>query len=237
MKSSAIRRSVRRTSIRLDAVDSASASALIDPYGLVFDSRTGAAVNGARVRLVNEATGASAIVLGDDGVSSYPAEMVTGRSVTDAGGTVYSLPAGVFRFPLVAPGAYRVEVTPPAGHAFPSSMSLAELAQTPGAPFRLNSGSFGASFAVDSAPAVAVDVPVDAAATEMFVQKTTMTTVAAIGDFVQYAVTVENTSTNAALAGVRVVDQLPHGARYRAGRRAETAAPRPIRRSHRTDRV
>ena len=81
--------------------DTASASALIDPYGLVFDSRTGAAVNGARVRLVNDATGAAATVLGDDGVSSYPAEMVTGQSVTDAGGTVYSLPAGVFRFPLV----------------------------------------------------------------------------------------------------------------------------------------
>ena len=201
----------------LDAGDTASASALVDPYGLVFDSRTGAPIDGARVRLVNDATGAAAAVVGDDGVSSYPSEMITGQAVTDAGGTVYSLPAGVFRFPLVAPGAYRVEVTPPLGHAFPSMLSMADLAQTPGAPYRLNAGSFGGAFVADAAPAVAVDVPVDAAASEMFVQKSTTTTVAAIGDFVQYTLTVENTSSNAALPSVSTIDQLPLGARYRRG--------------------
>ena len=36
--------------------------------------------------------------------------MVTGQTVTDQGGTQYSMPAGVFRFPLVAPGNYRLEV-------------------------------------------------------------------------------------------------------------------------------
>ena len=64
----------------------------------------------------------SPTVFGDDGVSTYPAEMVTGAAVTDAGGTVYTLPAGVFRFPLVPLGAYRIEVVPPAGHAFPSTL-------------------------------------------------------------------------------------------------------------------
>ena len=192
-----------------DARDTASASALVDPYGLVFDSGTGAPVNGARVQLINAATGAAATVVGDDGVSSYPSEIITGQSVTDAGGTVYALPAGVFRFPLVAPGDYRVAVVPPAGHAFPSTLSVAELAQTPGAPYRLNAGSFGGVFAADAAPAVAVDVPLDAAATQLFMQKSTMTAVAAIGDFVQYTLTVENTSRNAAVAGVRTIDQLP----------------------------
>ncbi|MGH8177559.1 MAG: OmpA family protein [Steroidobacter sp.] len=200
-----------------DARDTASASALVDPYGLIFDSRTGAPVNGARVRLINDATGASAAVVGDDGLSSYPSEMITGESVTDAGGTVYSLPAGVFRFPLVAPGSYRVEVLPPAGHVFPSALSVAELAQTPGAPYRVNAGSFGGAFAADAAPAVAVDVPVDAAASQLFMQKSTTTTVAAIGDFVQYTLTVENISTSAAVASVRTIDQLPLGARYRKG--------------------
>ncbi len=201
----------------LDAADMSSASALVDPYGLIFDSRTGTPINGARVRLIDATSGLPAAVFGDDGVSSYPSEMLTGSPVTDGGGTVYILPAGVFRFPLVAPGNYRLEVDPPAGHAFPSTLSIAELGQTPGAPYRLSAGSFGAPFAAAVPPAVAVDVPLDAAATQLFLQKTTTTTVAAIGDFVQYQLTVENTATNVAVGSVRTVDQLPLGARYRTG--------------------
>ena len=215
-----------------DANDTSSASALVDPYGLIFDSRTGTPINGARVRLIDAMSGLSAAVVGDDGVSSYPSEMLTGSPVTDAGGTVYTLPAGVFRFPLVAPGSYRLEVDAPSGHAFPSTLSIADLASTPGGPYRLSAGSFGAPFAADTPPAVAVDVPLDAAATQLFIQKTTTTTVAAIGDFVQYQLSVENTSGNASVASLRTVDQLPLGARYRTG---ATAAPmRPIRRSLRT---
>jgi uncharacterized repeat protein (TIGR01451 family) len=200
-----------------DASDTSSASALVDPFGLIFDSRTGTPINGALVRLINVATGMPAAVFGDDGVSVYPSQMLTGEQVTDAGGTVYVLPAGVFRFPLVAPGDYRLEVDPPAGYAFPSQLSIAELGSTPGAPFRLNAGSFGGAFAADTPPAVAVDVPLDPAATQLFLQKSTTTTVAAIGDFVQYQLTVENTSTNVALPSVRTIDELPLGARYRPG--------------------
>ena len=200
-----------------DAADTSSASALVDPYGVVFDSRTGTPINGARVRLIDAATGMPAAVFGDDGVSSYPSEMLTGSPVTDGGGTVYTLPAGVFRFPLVAPGSYRVAIDPPAGYAFPSTLTIAELDLTPGGPYRLSTGSYGAAFAADTPPAVAVDVPLDAAATQLFMQKSTTTTVAAVGDFVQYQLVVENTSTNAAVASVRVVDQLPLGARYHTG--------------------
>lgn len=196
--------------------DTSSANVLVDPFGLIFDSSTGAAVNGARVRLLNAATGTLATVFGDDGVSAYPAEMVTGTNVTDAGGTVYALPAGMFRFPLLAPGSYRLEVVPPAGHAFPSSVDAAELAQISGAPFRLSSASFGAPFTVE-ADALAVDLPIDPAATQLFMQKTTPTTVAAIGDFVQYTLTIQNTSTNAATSGLTTIDRLPTGMRYRAG--------------------
>jgi len=212
-----------------DAADTSSASALVDPYGLIFDSRTGTPINGARVRLIDAMSGLPATVVGDDAVSSYPSEMLTGSPVTDAGGTVYTLPAGVFRFPLVAPGNYRLAVDPPVGHAFPSALSIADLGQTPGGPYRIGTGSFGAAFTADTPPAVAIDVPLDAAATQLFVQKTTTTTVAAIGDFVQYQLTVENTATNAAVANVQTVDQLPLGARYRPGstRIGAVAAPDP----------
>lgn len=200
-----------------DAGDSSRADALVDPFGLVFDSRSGAAINGARVRLINTASGAPASVLGDDGVSNYPSEVVTGQAVTDSGGTLYTLPAGVFRFPLVAPGNYRFEVTPPAGYAFPSTSSIAQLGATPGAPFRLNTGSFGNVFTVNAGPAIAVDLPLDTAATQLFMQKTTTTTVAAVGDFVQYHLSVENTSATTVLASVRAIDQLPNGVRYQRG--------------------
>lgn len=210
-----------------DAADTSRASALVDPYGVTFDSRTGTPINGARVRLIDATSGLPATVVGDDGVSSYPSEMLTGSPVTDSGGTVYTLPAGVFRFPLVAPGNYRLAVDAPAGHAFPSTVSIADLGQTPGGPYRLSDGSFGTAFAADTPPAVAVDIPLDAAATQLFVQKTTTTTVAAIGDFIQYQLTVENTSSNAAVASVRTVDQLPLGARYRPGSTRIGAAVAP----------
>lgn len=200
-----------------DPSDAVQASALVDPFGIVFDSHTGAPMDGARVRLVNASTGASAVVLGDDGVSTYPAEMITGAAVTDTGGTTYTLPAGVFRFPLVAAGNYKLEITPPHGHSFPSATAMSALASLPGAPYRLSTASYGANFTVSGGPSIAVDVPLDAAPTQLFVQKTTATTVAAVGDFIEYRVEVENASTQGAFAKVQVVDTLPLGLKYRDG--------------------
>jgi hypothetical protein len=109
---------------RDDAADVSAGSGLVDPLGVVFDSRTGLPVNGARVRLIDAVTGQPAKILGDDGRSSYPAEVTSGAQATDAGGTVYSFAPGGYRFPLVAPGSYRVEITPPSGYAFPSTQVL-----------------------------------------------------------------------------------------------------------------
>jgi uncharacterized repeat protein (TIGR01451 family) len=200
-----------------DNTDAARADALVDPYGLVFDSQTGAPINGARVRLVDVATGLPATVYGDDGVSRYPNEMVTGQTVTDQGGTQYSLPAGVFRFPLVAPGNYRLEVFPPASHAFPSQRTIADLQTLTGAPYRLQPGSFGQPFVVTAAPAVAVDLPLDSAANALQLRKTAGQQIATTGDFVQYSLSLQNASEAGAFTTVQVVDRLPAGARFRPG--------------------
>jgi uncharacterized repeat protein (TIGR01451 family) len=197
--------------------DAANANALVDPYGLVFDSTSGQPVNGAVVRLVNATTGNSATVFGDDGVSTYPAIMTTGSQVTDSGGTVYALPAGVFRFPLVAPGQYRLEVLPPTTHAFPSQRAMGDINVIPGGPFALIGGSFGQDFAVVGPAALNVDVPLDAADSQLFLQLTTTTTTAALGDFVQYTVSVENTGSIGTFQQVQIQNQLPWGVRYRAG--------------------
>src|SRR5688572_26632684 len=121
-------------------VDAVQAQALIDPTGLVFDSRTGQPVNGARVRIVDAVTGAPARVLGDDGVSVFPSEIVTGAQATDSGGTVYAFAPGTFRFPVVGVGSYRFEIVPPSSHGFPSAADAAQIAALPGAPYTINSG-------------------------------------------------------------------------------------------------
>jgi uncharacterized repeat protein (TIGR01451 family) len=200
-----------------DDTDAARADALVDPYGLVFDSQTGLPIDGARVRLIDAATGLDARVYGDDGVSRYPSEMVTGQRVTDQGGTQYDLPAGVFRFPLVAPGTYRLEVLPPGNYSFPSQRTIADLQTLPNAPFRLQQGSYGQNFIVTAAPAVAVDLPLDASGTGLVLRKTAGQQIATSGDFVQYTLTLENTSDEGAFVNVQVVDRLPAGARYRPG--------------------
>lgn len=200
-----------------DSTDTGVASALVDPYGLVFDSTTGLPVNGVRVRLVDAATGALAAVYGDDGTSTYPAEVTTGAPVTDGGGTVYNFPAGVFRFPIVKPGLYCFVVTTPSGYSFASTRTIAALNQLAGAPFRLSAASFGADFTASAPSASAIDLPVDPAGTALFLSKSTLTTLAAPGDFVQFIVKAQNASTSAPIANVVITDLLPRGLRYQSG--------------------
>jgi hypothetical protein len=113
-------------------------------------------------------------------------------------------------------------------------LSIADLAQTPGGPYRLSAGSFGAPFAADTPPAVAIDVPLDAAATQLFIQKTTTTTVAAVGDFVQYELHVENTSSNAGLPACRRSTSSRSVRVIARARRVSARQWRRIRRSART---
>lgn len=60
----------------------------VDPRGKIFDSNDGGSVNGARVTLVDAATGAPAEVFAVDLKTAYPATVISGQPVTDAGGTV-----------------------------------------------------------------------------------------------------------------------------------------------------
>jgi uncharacterized repeat protein (TIGR01451 family) len=201
----------------LDSADTATAAALVDPFGLVFDSETGAPVDGARVRLVVASTGAAAVVRGDDGVSAYPAELVTGQTVTDGGGTVYAFPPGVFRFPLVAAGDYRLVVEPPERYSAPSRVPEAQLQTLPGAPFTLLPASFGAPLTIAGQVAQAVDIPLDPTGGALFVAKSVGLDVVAVGDFVPYTVTVRNAGDTVALTNVVVTDELPAGMRYQPG--------------------
>lgn len=200
-----------------DPADSVVDNAMVDPYGLVFDSATGLPVDNVQLTLLADATGAPATVYGDDGISAFPSTITSGGTFTDAGGKVYAFAAGCYRFPFVAPGTYRLVISPPSGYAAPSTVAAAVLQTLPGAPFAIAApGSRGEAFVLNPGPAIRMDIPVDPAVSGLWVQKSVSRTMAAIGDFVQYTVTVENNS-GAPAANATVNDRLPLGFRYRQG--------------------
>ncbi|MBT8136382.1 MAG: OmpA family protein [Gammaproteobacteria bacterium] len=200
-----------------DSSDVTTDSALVDPLGIVFDSQTGVPVDGAIVRLIEVTSGLPAFVFGDDGASEFPAEVVSGGVATDSGGADYDFDPGAYRYPLVSPGQYRLEVTPPAGYTAPSTTAIIDLQALPGAPFNISAGSFGDPFMVDPGPAIMIDIPLDPVSTVLFLQKSTATAVASIGDFLKYTLTLENPDTLQPINNVIITDELPVGLRLIPG--------------------
>jgi uncharacterized repeat protein (TIGR01451 family) len=208
-----------------------TSTGLMDPYGIVFNSATGAAVDGSMVSL-KDSSNNPATVYCDDGTTVL-AQPVTSGSPTNCDATMI---AGGFRFPQVAAGNYQLAVTPPAGNAFPSSVPAASLPAsigTPGsAPVILGNpgsgGSYGGAVSL-SGPAVKVDVPVDSGAMVLTIQKTSDLTTAGIGDFVPYTLSIIN-NTATPFASAQIADYLPAGFRYQKGsaRLNGVAIPDPV---------
>ena len=130
----------------VDSTDTAQASAVLDPVQRVFESRTGTVISGSTIEIVDAVTGLPATVYGNDGISEFPSSIVSGGTVTDSSGTSYVFGPGEYRFPVVPDGNYRLLVTPPANYIAPSSASIAELQNLPGAPYSLSPASFGNQF-------------------------------------------------------------------------------------------
>lgn len=192
----------------------------IDPFGLLFDSRTGQPLSGIALTLVDLATGQPAQVYGDDMAAAYPATVVSGGQVTDGAGRVYDLQPGEFRFPYVAPGRYRIELGPSDTHAAPSQRSEAELQALPGAPFALVAGSRLEPFEVAPGPPLRIDIPLDPLAMAQLTRDAT-TAVAALGDIFEYIVTV----TPSEPMTLRAVDTLPAGVVFLPGTMQIDGAP------------
>ena len=201
----------------IDGSDTSAASTLVDPFGIVFDSATGALLDGALVTLVNDNTNLPATVYGDDGISIFPSTITSGGTVTDSGGMVYNFGAGEYRFPFVAPGSYRLQVTAPVGYSAPSVVPTANLQALPGAPYAIDAqGSRGLPFDVMVGPAIQIDLPLDPAAVGFFLIKDANKREASAGDFLQYRLTLNNNTGGVATA-VQIVDSLPAGLRYQRG--------------------
>ncbi len=166
-------------------------TALIDPFGIVFDSVTGAPIGGAVVTLIDAATGLPAAT-GPD-----PNPVTTGAD-------------GKFAFPSVAAGSYYLDVAAGADYAYPSVVPDGELP----AGYVIGLGSRGETFAlVPGMLPLNVDVPVDPPAGEFRVTKDANVDGAAVGDLVRYTVTVKNAGPSP-VTSVSVVDTMPHGVQY-----------------------
>ncbi|PZU09912.1 MAG: hypothetical protein DI605_09295 [Sphingomonas sp.] len=202
-------------------------SLLIDPAGYVFDSMTGALVDGAEVSLLDD-QGRPATVYGDDGVSRYPSVVVTGTSVADASGRIYKFTQGNYRFPLTLPGKYHLSIKPPGSYTAPSRRDRAALEQLKdpkGRSYLLNEASFGGVFELSSPEPFYSDIPIDRIGdTTLLLTKTASVREASPGDFVQYRVTLTNRGDTAA-HDVHLTDILPPGLRYEIGSHRGADAP------------
>lgn len=207
-------------------LDTTAASVLVDPFGMLFSSATGLPVNGATVVLLNATTGAQAEVFGDDGISTFPASLTSGGTAQDSGGRVYTFSPGGYRFPFVRPGQYRLSVTPPTGFRAPSTVATPALQALPGGPFAIvDPGSRAEEFTVNPGPALHIDIPVDPVTARLYLIKTTEKQTVAVGDFIPYKLTVENTDAAASVSNVAISDRLPLGFRYRKGSATLNKAP------------
>ncbi|MEQ1525427.1 MAG: hypothetical protein ABL911_01600 [Gallionella sp.] len=195
-----------------------SSSGLIDPYGIVFDSTTGAPVPGASIRMVDSA-GASAVVYCDDGVTVLTQPVISG-SITNCDTNPATISAGGFRFPLAPAGSYRLVITPPSGYVISTKpvASLPALVGTPAAaPVILGNpgtpatagGSYGGLFTLWG-PALKLDIPLDSSSAVLSIVKTAEKSVVSTGDFIPYTLTISSGSAITA----NIVDHPPVGFRY-----------------------
>ncbi|MDE2403916.1 MAG: DUF11 domain-containing protein [Sphingomonadales bacterium] len=187
----------------------ATLDVLADPYGTVFDSEDGSAVDGARVTIVDAASGAPAQVFALDGVTPWPSTIVTGQPVIDGNGTSYALASGEYRFPLVRSGSYRLVVQPPDPYRAPSTADpagMAGLKRHDGTPVLVSAPSFGAAFTVSTPDTVHIDIPVDRPPSPVSLTKTVSRAAAQPGDLLAYTLTVRNPDASHAKRDVVVID-------------------------------
>ena len=178
----------------------------VDPYGFIFDSATGAPIDGIAVTIIDESTGQPARVYGNDLSSVYPATVVTGSTVTDSAGETYALAPGEYRFPFVDIGTYRFEISEPGAYAFPTEVDEATLQGLPGGPFILEPGSQLMPFDVVPGPPIQIDIAGDRRGL-IDVQRFGSASVIEAGEFIEY--TAEITVTESGLIDIR--DSLPFG--------------------------
>lgn len=137
----------------------------VSSFGYVFDSATGYPIDNVRVTLYKEQADGKltkASVYGDDGDAIYPSIISSGSTATDSAGNSYRFPNGGYRYPQLAPGSYRLVITPPSNYAAPSKQSIEQLQNLPNGPFVIvANASFEKRFTLQQGEGVQIDIPLD----------------------------------------------------------------------------
>jgi uncharacterized repeat protein (TIGR01451 family) len=197
-----------------DAEDSLNKTLRFDPYSKVFNAFTGELIDGITVRLVNARTGELAQVFGDDGISAFPSEIVSGKKVQDSSGKTYNFPTGSYRFPYVTNGNYLIEVNNSFAFRFPAETSDQVIQTLPTAPYVLNDASRG--LAKSSLNLLLnADIPLDPLSDRILLDKSSIKTTAGIGDFVPFEITMTNIEAD--ITDIKLIDTLPVGLRFIKG--------------------
>ena len=203
---------------------------LADPFGLIFDSEDGSPVDGATVSMVDALTGAPARVFADDGVTPWPATVVSGQQVIDGAGNFYSFLPGEYRFPLAPLGQYRIVVGPPSPYTAPSGASAAQIAsltRPDGGPLLIVPGSYGGVITLASPAPVRVDIPVDRPGVAVSLTKSASRASAAPGDAVFYTIRATNSDPSRAKRQVVLSDVPSKWLRLRKDSIRVDGAPAP----------
>lgn len=192
---------------------------ILESFGsTVFDSETGDPVNGARVTLVDAATGQPAEIFGNDGVSSYPSTVVSGEPVSDSRGFSYTPGPGDYFFPVVSPGRYRLIVEPPdpyIGISIATPQELAAFVDSRGDPYDIVTGSFGDAFTLGGGSSIEVDVPLDRPTAPLLIEKAASRQLAVPGDPILFSIRVSSADPNRPTRPLIISDEMPSQLRLR----------------------
>lgn len=200
-----------------DSITDVSTNVLIDPYGIVFDAKSGQPVAGAKVTLMD----ANGNPVGNNVAFRVDAETgeliaLTATQLTNA--------LGEFAYPQVLAGSYSLQVDTSTIPGSTRYTFVSDKAVYPGfdsSKIVHPQWSYGGNFTLNAGdPALNVDIPVDPVlstpASPLFVKKTATHSSAELGDFEEYTVTVANRGQRLA-QDVSIKDSLPRGFIYVAG--------------------
>jgi len=209
----------------VDGSDHQDVAALVDPFGIIFDSFTGKPIEDVTVELLYAADGKQAKVFGETGLE-FKQPVISGGIGTDIAVKLsdkvssYVFSPGGYRFPFVVPGSYVLKITPPDGYTLASTdqINRDRIQKQFGAQFAiLQDASYGKAFSVPAGSAIRVDIPLDPKIGTLWLSKSAGKSVISAGEYLSYDVTLENTDSVGTVFAAVVTDRLPSGFRYQKG--------------------
>lgn len=182
------------------------------PQGRVFDSVTGALLDGIRLTIVDD-NGAPATVRSEDLLATFPSTVTTGQDIVDSLGRSVDVEPGEFLFPYLDAGTYRLVVEDDQTHEGPTDATNAELQALPGSPWALTPASRLGTFDVVMGSEIVFDVPLDPVLPNPTVVRNGSIDEGGVGDVFEYQVLITVPETGL----ITWRDELPLGVRFIPG--------------------